>query len=431
MIVGNCSSVTGISTSTSPAKTAIPNTVEPLVTSTPATTKHSSPTASLNAHGAPTAAGPSPTLHNLPPETIVKFQPYEMKSGASLNEKPTDALVLCGDFTIQLLHFAPEVNVETILESNDDVYCQATSPDGRWIFYVQDDKESPTGSWLIVQSADGQQKKLPSNEHWIGFGDHIWLDNQNLIFNDFGNSPDMQSEPAHPMVVVNPFTGTQTKLSSNYSELHSDICGPASSMDFDISDVVYDPSLNLVIFPSWSGEHNYIVLWDRRSKTALARVETQSQCFGYYPLWSPDATQFAVVANSTTKIMEWYSVSRNGQLEQLTHFGDYFSGSEIGYGSNWSPDGKKLAFWMDLEPSSCSGPRLGILDITTKQVINTCLTGSWDYSPTPIWSLDSQYIVIRNYDGVSLVKTILVDVENAQAFDITTYIDNAPYGWLQ
>lgn len=436
MILGNCGSVTPISTSTSqsPAKTAISSIVEPLVTSMPATTKHNTPTASENAHGAPQAEGHTPTLDNLPPETIVKFQSYEMKSGASLNEKPMGALVLCGDFTIQLLHFVPEVKVETMLESSDDIYCYATSPDGKWIAYDQDSDESPTGRWLIVQSVDGQQKKLPSDEHWIGFGDHIWLDNQRLIFNDFSNPPDIQRSQtyrAYPMVVVNPFSGKQTKLSSNYSELHSDICGPASSMDFNISDVVYDPSLNLVIFPSWSGEHNYIVLWDRRSKTILAKVETQSACFGYYPLWSPDATQFAVVANSNAKIMEWYSVSRKGQVEQLTHFGDYFSSSEIGYGSNWSPDGKKLAFWMDLEPSPCSGPRLGILDTTTKQVINTCLTGSWDYAPTPIWSLDSQYIVIRNYDRVSPVKTTLVDVENAQAFDITNYIDHAPYGWLQ
>ncbi len=128
---------------------------------------------------------------------------------------------------------------------------------------------------------------------------------------------------------------------------------------------------------------------------------------------------------------EWYSVSRAGQVEQLTHFGDYFSSSKFGFGSNWSPDGKKLAFWMELEPSPCPGPRLGIMDTTTKQIINTCLPGSWQYDIPPIWSLDSQYIVIRSDDDVSPVKTTLVDVENGQAFDISSLlIDSSPFGWL-
>jgi hypothetical protein len=391
---------------------------------------------SENAHGAPLTGGPSPTVENLPPETILQFQPFEITSGASLNENPMGVLVLCGDFTIQLLHFAPEVKLETILESSDDVYCQTTSPDRKWIAYEQDSDESPTGRWLIVQSADGQQKKLPSDEHWIGFGDYVWLDNQHLIFNDFSNPPDVQRSqtyPAYPMVVINPFTGKQTKLASNYSELHLDISGPASSLDFNYSDVVYDPSLNLVIFPSWRGEHNYIVLWDRRSKTILANVETQSQEFGDYPLWSPDATQFVVPIVNAVKgnhvIEEWYSVSRQGQVEQLTYFGDYFSDSDISF-ANWSPDGRKLAFWLDVFPSPCPNLRLAILDTTTTQVIDTCLPGSARFASPPSWSFDSQYFVVRNY-GASPVKTILVNSENGQAFDITSLIgDSYPTGWL-
>ena len=117
-------------------------------------------------------------------------------------------------------------------------------------------------------------------------------------------------------------------------------------------------------------------------------------------------------------------------MEQLTRFGDYFSSSEIGSASNWSPDGQKLAFWIDLIPSSCPGLRLAILDMGTKQVTDTCLPGMADYAPPPIWSLDSRYLIIRDASA-SPIKVILVDSENSQAFDITSLIgDSQPVGWL-
>jgi len=386
----------------------------------------------------PTAVLPIKGTKLPPPENIVKFQPFEITSAESLVVKPMGALSLCGDSTIQLLRFVPAMKLETIVETTSEPLCDGTSPDGKWIAYEQDSKESPTGSWLIVQSADGkQQKRIPMNPDWRSFGDYVWLDNQHLLFNDFINLPDvqrLQDSPAYPMVVFNPFTEEKIELSSDYPNLQLSVAGPASRMDFAYSDVVYDPSLDLVIFPSWGGEHNYIVLWDIQSKTVLAKVEDQSGGFGHYPLWSPDATQFAVpVVNAMQgqhAIEEWYSVSREGQVEQLTHFGDYFSDSDIGSASNWSPDGQKLAFWVNLSPSPCPGLRLAVLDMRTKQVTNTCLPGTPDYAPPPIWSLDSRYIVVRDASAPQ-IKTILVDFENDRTFDITTLVgDSPPIGWL-
>ncbi len=424
-LLGGCNSVKSISTSTSqsPTETTILSTAELPVTFTPLST-----------------AIPLTTTALPVPENIVKFQPFEITPGAPLHTKPVNVLVFCGDSTVQLLRFVPEVRVETLPGVADEIFCLATSPDGKWLAYEQDFKESSTGTgrWLIVQSADGrQQKKIPRDPVWLNFGDYLWLDNQHLIFNNFINPPDIQRSqtyPAYSVVVVNPFTGEHIELSSDYPGLTLSMNGPVGTMNFNYSDVVYDPSLDLVIFPTRSGEHNYLVLWDRRSKAVLAKVEDQLGDFGDYPLWSPDATHFVVPIVDAIKgnhvIEEWYSVSREGQVEQLTHFGDYFSDSDIGSSSNWSPDGQKLAFWIDLSPSPCAGLRLAILDLGTKQVIDTCLPGQSDYAPPPIWSLDSRYIVIRDASAPP-IKTILVDSENRQAFDITTLVgDSPPIGWL-
>ncbi len=423
-LLAGCSSFNGISTATSegPTETAILSTAELPATFVPSPTPVPLPTA------APSA-----------PENIVKFQPFEVASDVSAATKPVGALAICSDSTIQLLRFTPEVKTETIPGIADEIFCLATSPDGQWIAYEQDFGQSPTGAgnWLVVQSTDGQQqKKVPRDPVWLNFGDYVWLNNQHLIFNNFRNPPDIQrfqKHPAYPMVVVNPFTGANLEIPSDYPELTlSD--GPIGALSFNYSDVVYDTSLELVIFPTKSGEHNYLVLWDRLSKVVLAKVEDQSGGFGSYPLWSPNATQFAVAVINAIKngqaIEEWYRISREGKVEQLTHFGDYFSSSEIGSAANWSPDSQKLAFWIDLTPSPCPGLRLAILDTTTKHVTNSCLSGASSYAPPPIWSLDSRYLIIRD-DSNPPIKTVLVDVENGQAFDITSLIgDLRPIGWM-
>ena len=422
-VLGGCSSGKSTSTSISQSstETSILSTAEPPITFTPSS-----------------QAIPATTTALQIPENIVKFQPFEITFGAPRDAKPMGALAICGDLAIQLLQFTPDVKVETVPGVVDDPFCLETSPDGKWIAYEESFNESSTGSWLVVQSADGQQqKKVPEDPDWVNFGDYVWLDNQHLIFNNFINPPDIQrtqAYPAYPMVVVNPFTGEHIELSSEYPELKLGINGPVGTLAFNYTDVVYDPSLDLVIFPAWGGEHNYIVLWDRHSQAVLARVEDHSGGFGHYPLWSRDTTQFAVAVMNAIKgergIDEWYRVSREGQVEQLTRFGDYFSSSEIESASNWSPDGKKLAFWINLDPSPCPGLRLAILDVSTKQVTNTCLPGTRKYAPPPIWSFDSRYIVIGDYSDPP-IKTILVDIENGRAFDITSLIgDSRPIGWL-
>ncbi len=424
-LLDGCSPVEGVSTpgSVNPTKTAILGAAELPLTFTPSSTAVPLPTATLPA-----------------PENPVKFQPFEITSGAPLAVKSMGALAICGDTAIQLLRFTPEVKMEALAGITDEIFCLGTSPDGKWIAYEQGFEESPTGtgSWLIVQSADGQQqKKVPMDPNWDSFGDYTWLDNQHLIFNNFIYRPDIQrtqAYPAYPVVVVDPFTGEHVELASDYAGLRLGINGPVGTLAFNYSDVVYDPSLDLVIYPAWGGEHNYIVQWDRRSQAVLAKVENQSGGFGRYPLWSPDATQFAAaVVNAQSAeyaIDEWYRVSREGQVEQLTHFGDHFSSSEIGSASNWSPDGQKLAFWVDLIPSPCPGLRLAVLDMNTKVVTNTCLPGRSDYAPPPLWSLDSRNIVVRDASAPA-IKTILVDLENNRAFDVTTLVgDSRPIGWL-
>jgi hypothetical protein len=375
----------------------------------------------------------SPTVEEtvLPPENILHYRIFEISPELPIDIKPTESLVIWSD-PLQLIRFEPQVHLETIPGVDPESNCLTISPDGNWLAHCPMSNDSPTGQWLIIQSADGHQKnKVPVEIylHNVGaYGFPPWLDNQHLAF--LRIVPNEYPREGYPIVIINPFTEKYLKLVSNYPDLQQSMAGPAGRLDFGYSDVVYDPSLNLVIFPSAIGG-SYIVLWDRQSKSALAKIEG---AIGYYPLWSPDAKQFVVPLQSSKQndiiFEEWFRVSRDGQVEQLTHFEDFFVSSKVGSEYSWSPDSQKLAFWLDVSPTLCSGMNLALLDISTKQITNTCIPSRPSYPLSPIWSLDSRYIAVVS-SGSSSRQTILVDTKESQAFDITAITDGSlPLGWL-
>ncbi len=355
----------------------------------------------------------------LPPESTLRYQPLEVTSNLSSDVKPAGDLLVWEEQP-HLLRFNPQLQLEDL--PGIDIACLSTSPNGQWIAYCVLSEDSPTGQWLIVESADRQQHyQVPIDLHLAYFGAYEWLDNQRLVF------PFMQEiATVYPVMIINPFIGKQTELGSDYPGISGTVVGPIGRLAFEYSSLVYHPSLNLVIFPEMTPQR-YIVLWDRQSNSVLAKVEDKGE-FLNYPLWSPDAKQFVVAVRKDdgNSIEEWFGVSREGQVEQLTHFGDYFADAEIGH-ANWSPDGQKLAFWLETSSGLCSGTRLDVLELATRQVTNTCIPGSLEFAPPPIWSLNSRYIAVINADA-SPDQTILVDLERGRAYDITNY--GSPVGWL-
>jgi hypothetical protein len=96
---------------------------------------------------------------------------------------------------LYLLNFAQQIQQEVLGKD----LCLSTSPDRKWLAYCQAAGDSPTGHWLIVESADGQQKaKIPLGENWLYFTTGNWLDNERLVFNLFPES----EEELYPIVVV-------------------------------------------------------------------------------------------------------------------------------------------------------------------------------------------------------------------------------------
>lgn len=371
-------------------------------------TASASPT-SLTSVGFTPVATATATLPSLPPVDILQYRPVVPESGWPA-EIVLDIALLFYDDPPRLLYFGPEPRTEVF--DVGDAYLDSLSPDGKWVAYYPVVSADSPGQ-LVVESADRREKYTVPLDDSLGIGH--WLDNERLIFDVF------RKYTPSPMVVINPFTGERIELPSDYPGIDRPMAGPLGTTNFSTGDVVYDPTLELVVYPWWRiGASSCIVLWNRRLDEDLICVEEESTG-AHDPLWSPDASKVAIaVAREIEEkyIEEWFLVNRRGEINQQTRFADYFRVTRIGYGS-WSPDGARLAFWLMTDPSSCGFDwHLAIWTIGEKQIVDTCFGPShtnWAGGSAPLW-LNEHLIVVNDWEKR---VNILVDLDRWRAYDIT------------
>jgi hypothetical protein len=382
----------------------------------------------------PTVSRPTATIPaTLPQAGFLDYKPITITTSLPVDAHPASTLILGGwnGKNPYRLDFAPLREQEL----PSDAFCLSTSPDGKWLTYCQDFSDRSMGKWLTVESVNGQEmKNIRIEKDWAAYGILTWLDNQRLVFNLRKKKDNYAS--IRPVIVLNPFLGKQQELDPDYPDLIPSGSGPAGmNFDFVRSTVVYHPSLNLVIYPQTTPDGFFVVLWDRQAKKALAKLR-DFRGFGHYPLWSPDGEQFVIAVipqsgvnpnNFRESKEELFLVSREGQIQQLTHFAESFEQVETWEG-NWSPDGKRLAFWLDTEPDLCdAGPDLAVLEMETRKVTSYCISSGLGETLPPAWSPDGKYMAVwRVEPGVR--RVILVDIEQAWAAQVAE--EAVPVGWL-
>jgi Tol biopolymer transport system component len=124
-------------------------------------------------------------------------------------------------------------------------------------------------------------------------------------------------------------------------------------------------------------------------------------------------------------------VSRDGEISQLTHFGDLYSQFDFGNFASLSPDGRFLAFGLDLDDHSYTEPtELTILDLHNLHVFRTCISFN---NTAPLWTPDNRYLVVQHPDSKKRYPSIVVlHVETGEAVNIFTDDNNyrVPSGWF-
>jgi hypothetical protein len=360
------------------------------------------------------------------PETIIKTQCLKTVSLLPSDSKPKGTLAM-GCYGYQCVSYLYNFDQQKRYDlPNSDVCFSSVSPDGKLLACERYTSVPSTNISLVFYSPGGKiVKKIPMQKDWFA---SMWLNSEY-----FTVSLTRDPNEVPPTLLIDPYTGQQKLLLSNFPGLKVFAGAARSPFHFGSRSVVYDPTIELAVYPQTTDDgHSFIVLWDLQAQKALAKVEDLYP-FLNHPVWSNDGKKF-VVSVATYRNMvnddsidEVFSISRDGQIQQITHFGDFYSNVHIETGS-LSPDGKFLAINVTYDhPGPDQKYSFLVINLETQEVIDYCIPP--DSGNTAFWSLDNRYLAVGELGkSGQVIQSILINMQNATATQIS---DSAfPIGWM-
>ncbi len=296
---------------------------------------------------------------------------------------------------------------------------------------------------VIADAAGTRLKTILWEDQWLTV--LSWLDSDHLILSLDNSETELEdsriAKPV-PMLVLNPFTGARRTLKPAYPNF-IDMSVPYWN---GWEGIMYDPALTRAIYPSFVDDTKEVytyTIWDLAKKRPVSDVQsifTNSAIFDdLYPMpvWSPDGSQFItrgrMIDEPVNDWAELYRVTRDGEVEQLTHLGPTAGVLDTNY--SWSPDGKQLAFFMTYNEVAYPQAVVAVLDMATKKVKNYCLPITYagkDYGgvapPAPVWSPDSSQFLVTDWNEKNHHRVILVDLAKHSAATVAE--DKEAMAWM-
>jgi hypothetical protein len=327
---------------------------------------------------------------------------------------------------------------EQVVKPGENLDSFSASPDYKWIAYRYSflDENNNLEHNLVIADGNNQiHRTIPWEASW---GPINWLNSQHLIIQI--NEPGKESEELS-FLKLDPFTGEREDLKPDFPNL-IDIFPLPNWDGWGVT--AYDPMKTK--FVSLQGEISgpyYYVLWDIERNEPITSIQVFGE-FKAAPRWASDGEEFAFAPSlySTAEDYPHYeilSVNNEGVVTQLTNLTDYYQWVYVA-DLIWSPDGRHIAFWFsyweDKKPDfySTETRYLAVVDTSNGLVVNYCIPGEKDAAigvnryPRPIWSPNGKQIVVQSQITDDSFKTILIDLQQEQAFQIAE--DLTPVGWI-
>jgi Tol biopolymer transport system component len=306
----------------------------------------------------------------------------------------------------------------------------AVSPDGKWLAHAHYGESEISifvepSTNLLTQSSQERIVWHPSQLSWL----EGWLSNENVLLINEHSTMKFGST-----LIYNPFTGEQHEfLLEEMPNSLTQQYGMLGSYLLDRGNLIPDPTLTRIVYPlALDAEGFHVALSDTENKKELARIEYTLSQLSRGPFWSQDGSDFLMTGLTQEETSEWFQVSRDGTVRQVTHFGEFLQDAEFNLPSR-SWDGRYLAF--QLISNARKDSKYIFLDLKSQPLDGFCLNLGGEASGSlrsPVWSPDDRYVAITNgdYSGNSS-DVILVDVEKQQAFHID-HGDTRIYaeGWI-
>jgi hypothetical protein len=234
--------------------------------------------------------------------------------------------VIAGELSLLNLRDGTSTNIDT---SNRSIDVVEVSPDRHTLAYTWFNNITEKWELVLIDGAGDRQKVA-------------WSSKQGFFFQDWLNSKQLVIRQESEYLIVDPYQQLQVSISpSNIPDFH------AWDLKFFLS---FNPSLSKAIYKS-SAE---IKVLDLDSNTVIARLTDKIDRV-LIVKWLFADERAAVVAtvspeprpDSFGSPNEIFIVDENGEVRQLTHLFDTF-GLPLEIDSiSWSPDGSKIAFWIN------------------------------------------------------------------------------------
>ncbi len=300
------------------------------------------------------------------------------------------------------------------------------SPDGKWLAYDLYAEDSVSlvvepSSNILTNSSQGRIVWNPNQPTRL----EGWLSNEAAVLITY-KDPDKFGST----LIRNPFNGQQHEFfleempdSLNYQP------GMSGSYLFAHSNLMPDPTLKRVVYPAVINNNFTAMLWDVENRKVLTSLRLYLDQWFNDPLWSLDGNDFILMGIDDTEQVEWFQVTSDGVINQLTHFGKFLNDVKFEKPSR-SWDGRYLTF--QLIYNSGKNTKYLILDLKSQSLDGFCIDSVIDQGgslQSPVWSPDSRYVAIT--DGVNTENSwsvILVDLEEREAFQIGEDVDAT--GWI-
>ena len=306
------------------------------------------------------------------------------------------------------------------------------SPDGKWLAYIHVDERNyytlivePVGN-ILTKSTKGRILLHPGT--YFSLVD--WVSNESLAIVLQKDHPKF-----YPTLIINPFSGQQREFSL-YDHLPNALdyqLGTSGSLFFRTSNLMPDSTLTRLVYLTEVDNRIQITLWDMKNKKILANLTMNMDHFNS-PLWSLDGSDFLIQSiiketNGDLK-SEWFQITREGDIRQLTHFDDFLKNVHyLNASRSW--DGHYLTLHIIYDGDK-DGKYL-ILDLTTQNPQGFCVDASWpngfDYNVSPVWSPDNKYVIVAENDQNAL-NWVLVNVEKQEAYQIAKDVNFHAVGWM-
>lgn len=372
---------------------------------------------------------PSPTI----PSDVMRYQCLKIVESLPLDYSLSGVAVYNDEDNLNAYLSNYEVGNTDFFprEAGDRLLQFDVSPDGKHIIYIHSSVKTKERS-LVLATANGQ----PIWSQAIDDYAWDWFDNERLV------SSYTSEDGKHGLLLLNPFNGEQKRLPADFPD--SEAFSPDWFGHWYYTSrglPIYDPTLTRVLYPAIEEKEKWgsIIVWDTQANQKIAEIVTMDN-WGDTPIWTLDGKEFIIATNldlphRASTLKEFFAVSRDGEIKQLTRFANSFAKVNIMDSYKLSPDGKLVAFWIIAQPSPHDGPSLAVLNVETGNVNNYCIEGDPFVDgeaepPPPVWSPDSTRLLVisRAPEDRKVRRVVMVDIVHNDAAKINQ--DMEPVGWM-